>query len=135
MGDDPAPAKKCSPPRAVDGRHAPPLETASDETGEEEDAEDGGSCSVCMARPRTVRNLPCEHALCCELCTLRLLERAQECGGGGGGAALLRLRCPNAGRCSVARLAFAPLRVGLEPPRLTRLRTYEGAGGATVFET
>ena len=34
-----------------------------------------------------------------------------------------------------AGVGVAPLRVGLEPPRLTRLRTYEGAGGATVFET
>ena len=37
------------------------------------DGEDGTSCSVCMARPRTVRNLPCEHAMCCELCTLQII--------------------------------------------------------------
>ena len=36
--------------------------------------EDGESCSVCYARPRTVRCLPCSHAMSCELCTLRSIK-------------------------------------------------------------
>ena len=95
------------------------------------DGEDGTSCSVCMARPRTVRNLPCEHAMCCELCTLRIIADAGQQGA-------QSIRCPNVGRCTVTRLAFVPMQLGLLPPRPLRMRTFaqtESCAGAREFES
>ena len=38
------------------------------------EVEDGESCTVCMSRPRTVRNQPCGHAMLCELCTIKMIK-------------------------------------------------------------
>lgn len=43
----------------------------------------GQSCSICFERPRTVRNRPCGHAVCCGLCTIRSVD-----------AASMRYSCP-----------------------------------------
>jgi hypothetical protein len=36
------------------------------------------SCSICMAKPRTVRNRPCGHAICCGLCTVRAVTPSRK---------------------------------------------------------
>ena len=56
-------------------------EASSSSAEEEEDEED--LCKICMDRPRTVRNRPCGHTACCELCTIETMEPAQR-----------SLRCP-----------------------------------------
>ncbi|EOD11312.1 hypothetical protein EMIHUDRAFT_214613 [Emiliania huxleyi CCMP1516] len=38
------------------------------------EVEDGESCTVCMSRPRTVRNQPCGYATLCELCTIKMIK-------------------------------------------------------------
>ena len=45
--------------------------------------EENDSCNVCMDRPRTVRNRPCGHTACCELCTIETMELVRR-----------SLRCP-----------------------------------------
>ena len=56
-------------------------EASSSSAEEEEDEED--LCKICMDRLRTVRNRPCGHTACCELCAIESMEPAQ-----------CSLRCP-----------------------------------------
>ena len=79
-----------------------------------EEKEDGESCSACMSRPRTVRNLPCGHAMLCELCTIRVIDvQEQSC------------RCPNA-RCAVTSVVFLPSHLNAAP-RVKKMRTFQSA--------
>ena len=36
--------------------------------------DDESCCVCCMSCPRAVRNQPCGHAICCELCTIRAVQ-------------------------------------------------------------
>ena len=89
--------------------------------------EDGESCTVCMSRPRTVRNQPCGHATLCELCTIKIIDpQSQSC------------QCP-LGRCEVTSLLFLPATVqgAPRPKRMASYATGEptGAEGARTFAT
>ena len=97
-------------------------EAGSSSAGPQEE-EDGSSCSVCMSRPRTIRNDPCGHAMCCEICTIKLIE----------GPDVSSFKCPNA-RCVVTSLVLLPTR-GVAEPRLTRMATFQAApeADATSF--
>ena len=46
----------------------------------EDAAEDASeSCTICMARPRAVRFLPCRHAVMCEVCAMTEMKRTGKC--------------------------------------------------------
>ena len=88
--------------------------------------EDGESCTVCMSRPRTVRNQPCGHAMCCELCTVKGID-----------AARCQYRCPNVGRCEVTRLELVAYRDSGGEPRLAKMPTFKPGAepDARAFES
>ena len=74
------------------------------------EVEDGESCTVCMSRPRTVRNQPCGHATLCELCTIKMIKSRT-------------IHCPLC-RCAVTSLKFLPATVQGDQ-RQTMMATYE----------
>ena len=78
--------------------------------------EDDESCSVCMSRPLTVRNRPCAHAMCCELCTIQSMKPAER-----------SLRCQNC-RSDVSWLEMLSANAGGNGnglPRVTQMITYQ----------
>ena len=86
--------------------------------------EDGASCIACLSRATTIRSLPCGHAMCCELCTLKLIKPERQ-----------SLCCPN--RCEVTRIAFLPSRARGRP-RKAKMAYYEPNAvdaGARTFES
>ena len=74
------------------------------------EVEDGESCTVCMSRPRSVRNQPCGHATLCELCTIKWIKSRT-------------IHCPLC-RCAVTSFKFLPATVQGEQ-RQTMMATYE----------
>ncbi|CAB0040401.1 unnamed protein product [Trichogramma brassicae] len=47
--------------------------------GPSNDAENGGSCSVCMFRPKTHCFVPCGHWTCCEWCAVKIMMGQKVC--------------------------------------------------------
>ncbi|EOD04380.1 hypothetical protein EMIHUDRAFT_221179 [Emiliania huxleyi CCMP1516] len=83
--------------------------------------ENGDSCTVCMSRPRTVRNQPCGHATLCELCTIKIIDpRSQSC------------QCPLCRR-EVTSLKFLPS-TNAGVVRAARMDTYEAAADDSALQ-
>ena len=99
------------------------MEASSSAAPEEDD-----SCKICLDRPRTVRNLPCSHAVFCELCAIETMQPAQR-----------SLRCPTCRNdVDVLQLEMRSADAGDGgPPRPKRMRSFEPETqpGARVFES
>eukprot|EP00964_Phaeocystis_antarctica_P081571 scaffold51036_cov65-Phaeocystis_antarctica.AAC.1 len=85
---------------------------------------DDESCGICYVGPRAVRNLPCRHGGICELCTIKSVQADGS------------IKCGIC-RCAVSKLAVVLVTPAVNPPLLTRMRTYlaEPETEGSVFES
>ena len=102
-------------------RAAAALRATADATLHAAPTEDGESCTLCMGRPRTVRNRPCGHALACEACTIASMEPGERG----------RYRCPTC-RGEVEALEFSPAKVGAAKRRRLQMADYAWAAEASA---